>query len=631
MMGALVLPELGHFSLILAFIFSIYQMGVGGVAARCGLSAHKQLAYLLLTSVYGQVFFLILSYLALTYAFLTHDFSVSYVAAHAHTRLPWPYRLSAVWSAHEGSLLLWVTLLGGWSAAFLCYARTRIPLAIQGSIVMVLGVLSVGFISFLLFTSNPFLRLLPEPPLEGQGLNPLLQDPGLAIHPPMLYMGYVGFALAFAVAVAALLRGKFDGVWVQWLKPWVMLAWSFLTLGITLGSWWAYRVLGWGGWWFWDPVENAALLPWLAATALFHSLIMVEKRHAFKIWVLLLAILTFCLSLLGTFLVRSGVLISVHAFASDPLRGAYLLKFLMTVVCLALLLFAWRSPLLVTRQVFHFLSKETFLLINNIILFVLMISVLFATLYPLFLDVLGMGKISVGPPYFNAVFIPLFLLLVIAMCIGPCCHWQKTRPGQLIKQLRWPICLAVMVTVVIKLGLPPLPWLKIIALFLSLTLAFTTVFISTQRRRLGMMLAHMGVAVCALGIILSTSLQTQRELSMRPGDSIAVGGHQFEFMNVHAVEGENYEGVAADFRVYHGLQTLGLLSPEKRHYFSSQNGISQAAISSNLFRDLYIVLGEPLEKNNWAVRIYNKPYVRFIWLGGLLMMLGGLISLSSKK
>lgn len=625
-MMEILLPEFGHFALIVALVFAFYQLVLGIFAAW---SKHPLLMRLVPASVYGQALFLFIAYGILTWAFWTANFSIAYVAAHGHTLLPYPYRISAVWGAHEGSILLWVVLLAGWSAAFIFFSRKKIPLSVRINIAAILGLLSFGFLSFLLFTSNPFLRLLPDVPLEGQGLNPLLQDPGLAIHPPMLYMGYVGFAVTFAVALAALLEGKFDTVWVHWLKPWALLAWSFLTLGITLGSWWAYRVLGWGGWWFWDPVENAALLPWLSATALIHSLIIVEKRHTFKVWAVLLAILTFCLSLLGTFLVRSGVLISVHAFANDPLRGSYLLKFLMAVVCGALLLFAWRSPQLATRRLFQFFSKETFLLINNIILFVLMLSILFGTLYPLFLEALNLGKISVGPPYFNFIFIPLILPLMAAMGIGPYCHWQKTNVSQLVKVLRWPFWLSLFVTIVLMLIFKDLSPLRITGLFFTMALLlFTLNMIAySARRRWGMIVAHIGVGVCALGVILSTALQTQREVSVAPGEVINVGGYQFEFLNVHDITGKNYQGVAADFIVRYQQQILARLSPEKRRYVSASNVISQAAIDTNLFRDLYLVLGEPLEKNNWAVRVYTKPFVRFIWLGGLLMMAGGFISL----
>ncbi len=617
-------PEWGHFALVLAWVFALYQVGLAVAAAW---KKNQTIMMLAPASVYGQAFFLLIAYALLTYAFLVHDFSVRYVASHAHTLLPWPYRISAVWGAHEGSILLWVMLLSVWSAAFIFFSAKKIPLRIQANMIGILGLLSLGFLTFLIFTSNPFLRLLPQIPTEGLGLNPLLQDPGLAIHPPMLYMGYVGFAVTFAVAMAALLEGQFDAKWVRWLKPWVLLAWAFLTFGITLGSWWAYRVLGWGGWWFWDPVENAALLPWLTATALLHSLVLVEKRHTFKVWALLLAILTFCLSLLGTFLVRSGVLISVHAFANDPLRGSFLLKFLMAVVGSALLLFAWRSPILRSERGFQFLSKETFLLMNNIILFVLTLSVLFGTLYPLFLDALNLGKISVGSPYFNFIFIPLILPLMLLMSVGPFCQWQKTKNHRVWQALRWPLAVSVVLTVIMMFFLKISSGERVVGLFVAIFLMGSTmVWYGQHRRCLGMSLAHMGVGVCAIGVIFSTLLQAQSEIRITPGEVATLQGYQFKFLGVREVQGENYAAVVGDFSVFWHQKAVDRLSPEKRRYVSSPSLMSQAAISTNLFRDLYVVLGAPLDKEAWAVRIYVKPFVRFIWLGGVMMLLGGLLS-----
>ncbi|OGT16281.1 MAG: hypothetical protein A3G71_03045 [Gammaproteobacteria bacterium RIFCSPLOWO2_12_FULL_38_14] len=618
------LPELGHLLLIFAFLFSICQTSIGLWAF---FKKDNILMYWVPAWVYAEVSFLFLSYFFLTYAFFINDFSLAYVAGHSHSLLPWPYRISAVWGAHEGSIFLWIVLLAGWMGAFCFFSKKHIPLKERVLILSVLGFLCIGFLSFLIFTSNPFFRLLPVFPSEGYGLNPLLQDPGLAIHPPMLYMGYVGFAVTFALAIAALVEGSFDQHWVAWMKPWVLFAWSCLTCGITLGSWWAYRVLGWGGWWFWDPVENASLLPWLTATALLHSLRMVEKRNTFKVWTLLLAILTFSLSLLGTFLVRSGVLISVHAFANDPLRGSFLLKFLMSVVCLSLLLFAIRSSRLCSQQFFKFFSKETFLLINNIIFFVLMLSILFGTLYPLFLEVLNLGKVSVGPPYFNFIVTPFLILLLAAMSLGPLCYWKSTPPNKVLKLLVVPAIVSFFVMFVFVFIFPHLGFLKIVQLFFSSLLIFSTIKVSFQKNasRFGMSLAHGGVGVCALGIIFASFMNLQAEVSVAPGEIISLGDYQFYFLKVRGIEGKNYEGVAADF-VVHKKNKIFYLSPERRRYISSSMPVSQAAITTNMYRDLYLVLGEPLGKKNWAVRVYNKAGVRFIWLGGFLMMLGGLMA-----
>ncbi len=633
------LPEIGHFALILAFCFALAQAIIPFVGSYRNAIFSIQLAKPL---AHGQLLFILISIACLLYAFMSNDFSVQYVAENSNTDLPLPYKIAALWGAHEGSILLWIAILSLWTNAVAFFSRA-IPLVFLARILSLLGILSAGFLLFLLTTSNPFVRFLPNIPAQGVDLNPLLQDPGLAIHPPMLYMGYVGFAVVFAFAVVALLNGRLDATWARWMRPWTIAAWSFLTAGITLGSWWAYRELGWGGWWFWDPVENAAFLPWLMGTALMHSLIVAEKRSLFKSWTILLAIATFSLSLLGTFLVRSGVLISVHAFASDPSRGAFLLQFLVIVIGAALLLYAVRAPGIRGGSYFSLLSRETFLLINNVLLVIIMATILLGTLYPLILDALNLGKISVGPPYFNAVFIPLMIPLLVLMGIGPLSYWREMTMLMLIKRLWLPFIGAILLTVIllyvstgklpgaVAMGILLATWIMVSTLQLLIDQLIKRKNISFVRHILGMFLAHLGVAVCVIGITLTSYYKVERDIKMSIGDTLPVGPYHFQFISVNNLQGANYQGVDAVFTVAKTNKIISVLHAEKRIYTAQQTALTEAAIDAGVFRDLYIALGEPLSNNTWSVRIYYKPFVRWIWFGGILMVLGGIAAITNKN
>lgn len=633
------LPELGHFALTLALCFA-------GMQAILPLIGSLKTNQLLLNTAkpftFGQLFFLMASFACLTYAFISNDFSVKYVAQNSNSYLPLLYRISAVWGAHEGSLLLWVTILGIWSGAVALLSK-NLDKETLALVIAILGMISVGFLLFLLTTSNPFVRLLPNIPADGRDLNPLLQDFGLAVHPPMLYMGYVGFSVAFAFALAALIKGRLDTTWAKWSRPWTLAAWCFLTLGITLGSWWAYRELGWGGWWFWDPVENASFLPWLVGTALIHSLIVTEKRNTFKSWTVLLAITAFSLSLMGTFLVRSGILTSVHAFASDPARGAFMLKFLFVVVGSSLLLYAWRAPKVYNGSSFDLLSRETMLLSNNVILMVCMATVLLGTLYPLILDATGLGKISVGPPYFNTVFVPLGGLLLIFMGIGPHCQWQQMNALELVKRLRYTLLASLVLGIVLPIMISQqLKYPAVGGLILAFWVILATLQDLYRRVRLngfrplarhyyGMISAHLGVGVCVIGIALTSSYHVERDLHINISDTVTVGPYTFTLDTVKDLRGPNYTGAIAQFTVSQKGKKISELQAEKRLYNVQQSVMTEAAIDAGLFRDLYIALGEPLADEAWAVRIYYKPFVRWIWLGGLLMLLGGILAATDKR
>ncbi|CAN5281664.1 heme lyase CcmF/NrfE family subunit [soil metagenome] len=638
------IPELGHFALILAFCLALVQSIFPLIGAARQNPTWMAMARPL---AYGQTAFLSFSFACLIYAFISNDFSVSYVAANSNTHLPLGYRIAAVWGAHEGSLLLWVMILGLWMSAVAWFSKS-LPEEMLARVLAILAIISAGFLLFVLMTSDPFARLLPETPIEGRDLNPLLQDPGLAIHPPMLYMGYVGFSVAFAFAIAGLLNGRLDAAWARWTRPWTLVAWCFLTYGITLGSWWSYRVLGWGGWWFWDPVENASFLPWLTGTALIHSLATVEKRNTFKSWTVLMAICAFSLSLLGTFLVRSGVLVSVHAFAVDPARGAFMLKFLLLVIGGSLLLYAWRGPKIRGIGHFELLSRETLLLSNNVLLMVAAATVLLGTLYPLILQTLTNEKLSVGPPYFNAVFIPLVAPFLFFMGIGPLCRWKHMPVNLLLQRIRYSLPLSLSLGII-------LPWAvsgrEPAMVVLGLTLAFWVIIATLQElwgqpaagqslinklqklplSHYGRAIAHIGVAVCVMGITLVSNYSAERELRLVPGEVVDVGNYAFKFVGVEPLTGPNYTGVVGKFAVAQSNQTIGILNAEKRLYTASQTSISQAAIKPGLFRDLYVTLGAPTDNQGWAVRIYYKPFVRWIWLGGLLIVLGGLLAALDKR
>lgn len=637
-------PEIGHFALIIALFLAI-TLGVLPIlgAARDNsmwMSMARPLAY-------GQWIFIALAFAMLANSFLGNDFSVQYVAEHSNTRLPVQYQFAAIWGGHEGSLLLWALILATWTAAVATFSR-HLPEEMVARVLGVMGLVSVGFLLFMLLTSNPFDRLL-VPPLDGQELNPLLQDFGLVIHPPMLYMGYVGFSVAFAFAIAALLGGKLDATWARWSRPWTTIAWVFLTTGVMLGSWWAYYELGWGGWWFWDPVENASFMPWLVGTALIHSLAVTEKRGAFKSWTILLAIAAFSLSLLGTFLVRSGVLTSVHSFAVDPKRGIFILAFLVIVIGSSLLLFAWRAPKIGLGGKFDIVSRESMLLSNNVLLSVAAASVFIGTLYPLFMDALGLGKLSVGPPYFEAVFVPLMALAVLMMGLGALARWKQTSVPELAKQVRWGFAgaaaLAIFLpfifghwSVMIAFGLLLAFWI-IASLIVSLQQRWAGSAPFMQRVRnqglsyYGMQLAHLGVAIFIIGVTVVKGYESERDVRMDLGDTVDSGGYVFRFDGVRNVTGPNYVAAQATITVTKNGKPVNTMYPEKRRYDVSGMALTEAAIDTGLFRDLYVSLGEPIPDTQtaWSVRVYYKPFVDWIWAGCLFMAFGGILAISDRR
>ncbi|WP_455921455.1 heme lyase CcmF/NrfE family subunit [Pseudomonas putida] len=636
------IPELGHLAMILALCFALVQATVPLFGAWRG---DRQWMALAQPAAWGQFFFLVFAFGSLTYSFMTDDFSVGYVANNSNSALPWYYKFSAVWGAHEGSLLLWALILGGWTFAVSVFSR-QLPQVMLARVLAVMGMISTGFLLFLILTSNPFSRILPQVPSNGADLNPLLQDPGLIIHPPMLYMGYVGFSVAFAFAIAALLGGRLDAAWARWSRPWTIVAWSFLGFGITLGSWWAYYELGWGGWWFWDPVENASFMPWLVGTALIHSLAVTEKRGVFKSWTVLLAIAAFSLSLLGTFLVRSGVLTSVHAFASDPARGVFILIFLLCVVGGSLTLFALRAPVVKSHVGFGLWSRETLLLGNNLLLVVAASMILLGTLYPLVLDAISGAKLSVGPPYFNALFVPLMAILMVVMAVGVLVRWKDT-PLQWLRGMLTPVLIgAVVLAPVGGLLVDNFDWaiLTVFALAAWVLLAgVRDLFDKTRHKGLfkgarsltrsywGMHLAHLGMAVCALGVVLSSSHSAQRDLRMAPGDAVDLAGYHFIFDGAQHYRGPNFTADRGTLRVSKDGKDVTVLYPEKRLYTVQQSMMTEAGIDGGFTRDLYVALGEPLQNGAWAVRVHVKPFVRWIWFGGLLTALGGALAAMDRR
>jgi cytochrome c-type biogenesis protein CcmF len=626
------IPELGHFALILALCVS----AVMGTLPLIGAQQKRQEWIALARPAAQALFFLVaLSFASLAWSFLDNDFSVIYVAEHSNTMLPAIYRFGATWGGHEGSLLLWAFMLSGWSLAVAFFSRT-LDDATVARVLAVLGLVSMGLLLFVLVTSNPFARQLPAE--NGRDLNPMLQDPGLVFHPTMLYMGYVGFAVAFAFAIAALIAGRLDAAWARWSRPWTTAAWVFLTLGIALGSKWAYYVLGWGGWWFWDPVENASFMPWLVGTALLHSLAVTEKRGAFKGWTVLLAIGAFSLSLLGTFLVRSGVLTSVHAFASDPRRGIFILLLLVVVVGASLTLFAWRAPKAAGGGSFGLFSRESLLLVGNVLLIVAAGSVLLGTLYPLFIDALNLGKLSVGPPYFNSVFVPVMVPVVALLAAVPLARWKNADFSDMARRLGWPAVAAVAAAAIVPGLMGGWTLLTVLGVFLATWVAGSTLVQLAPRLKsgmppasfLGMQLAHLGVAVFIVGITLVGGYQEEKDVRMEPGDTVTVGGYPFKFIGVREVPGPNYTASRGEFEVSRGGKSLRLY-PEKRNYFSSAMPMTEAAIDAGFIGDLYVSLGEPLEGQAWAVRVYYKPFVDWIWAGCVLMALGGLCVLSDRR
>jgi len=630
------IPEIGSFALVLALLVALVQGTLPLIGAQRGVPAWIALA----RPASSMLFLLIaVAFACLTASFINNDFSVVYVAQHSNSRLPLEYRISGVWGGHEGSLLLWVLMLSLWSLAVAAFSRS-LPDDMVARVQGVLGLVAAGFILFILLTSSPFERLLPGAE-DGRDLNPLLQDPGLIFHPPMLYMGYVGFSVAFAFAIAALLSGRLDAAWARWSRPWTTAAWIFLTLGIGLGSIWAYYELGWGGWWFWDPVENASFLPWLVGTALIHSLAVTEKRGSFKNWTVLLAIGAFSLSLLGTFLVRSGVLSSVHAFASDPKRGIFILIFLAVVVGASLTLFAWRAPRVSLGGAFALVSRETLLLINNVLLLSAAGAVLLGTLYPLVIDALNLGKLSVGPPYFNAVFTPLMVPLLFLMAVGPVARWKQASLAEIARPLRWAFGIAVAAGVSIPFFYGG--WSGSVALGMGLAIwivgASVLQIIARARSSLpprafwGMHLAHMGVAVTVVGIVMVTQYESERDVRMAPGDTVKTGEYQIRFLGVEGISGPNYNAARGNLELIKDGVLVMSLHPEKRKYLSSAMPMTEAFIDPGLTRDIYVSLGDPLEGGDgaWSVRVYYKPFVSWIWGGAVLMALGGLLAASDRR
>jgi cytochrome c-type biogenesis protein CcmF len=627
------IPELGQFALILGLLLALVQsLPLAGRAL--GRPAWDAVAR---PAAVGQFVFVALSFCVLTWAFVVQDFSVAYVAQNSNVDLPWYYRFSAVWGAHEGSLLLWALVLSGWTLA-VALLSSHLPQRYAAAVLGVMGLIAIGFLSFTLFTSNPFARILPMP-VDGNDLNPLLQDFGLIIHPPMLYMGYVGFAVAFAFAVAALLEGKLERQWVRWARPWTNVAWAFLTLGIALGSWWAYYELGWGGWWFWDPVENASFMPWLVGTALIHSQAVTEKRGSFMAWTLLLSIAAFSLSLLGTFLVRSGVLTSVHAFASDPERGMFILAFLGIAIGGSLLLYALRAPRLIAGEPFAAASRETLLLLNNVFLAVACAMVLIGTLAPLALDAFTGDKISVGPPYFGLLFTLLSIPLVALLPFGPVTRWRAEVMREPARLLMPAAIVAVIAAVLVAVffGAP----FKAVAGVLggAWVLVGTAAFVWQRKRErrlftremIGMVLAHAGIGIFVIGVLVTEATSVERDLAMSPGDSVDVAGYTFRFDGSDHREGPNFAAEYGTVTVLRDGRELAVMHPEKRSYRNRQV-MTEADIDPGFTRDIYVALGEPVDDaGGWAVRVYHKPLIRWIWLGALLMTLGGFWAAADRR
>jgi cytochrome c-type biogenesis protein CcmF len=635
------IPELGHFALILALPVA----AVLGILSLLG-GQNGRADWMALARPGAQILWLLtgFSFLCLTYAFYTNDFSVLYVSQHSNSQLPDLYRVSAVWGGHEGSLLLWLLMLCSWMMAVSIFSR-QLPDAMVSRVLGVLALIAVGFMLFMLITSNPFVRL-SEIPANGRDLNPLLQDPGLVFHPPMLYMGYVGLAIPFAFSIAALLNGRLDAAWARWTRPWAIASWICLTMGIALGSWWAYYELGWGGWWFWDPVENASFLPWLVSTALIHSLAVTEKRGLFRSWTIMLSLIAFSLSLLGTFLVRSGVLTSVHAFATDPKRGVFILLFLAVVVGGSLALFAARSGKVRSGGSFSLVSRETFLLVNNVLLTTAAAAVLLGTLYPLIIDALNLGKLSVGPPYFNAVFAPIMTPVLLFMVIGSYARWKNDSVANLTQKLR-PIAI---VSVLLGCSAPLLAgeWSALVAMGLSLSIwivlaSFVQIYHqlkdtanwkSTPISYWGMHMAHIGIAVCVVGITMVKGYETEKDVRMTIGDTVSVGGYTLRLTGIDQVPGPNYNADRGNVELIKGDKVLRVLHPEKRTYFSSTMPMTEAAIDSGPTRDVYVSLGERLEGEGtpaWAMRVYHKPFITWIWLGCFLMAIGGGMAALDKR
>ena len=638
------IPELGHFALILALVLALVQAVVPLIGARRNSMALMAVGR---PAAQGQFFFILFSYVCLTWAFITSDFSVQLAASNSHAETPVMYKITGVWGNHEGSLLLWAMSLSLWTVAVTVFSR-HLPDAFLARVLGVLGMVSAGFISFTLVTSNPFERLLPGV-AEGRDLNPLLQDPGMIIHPPLLYMGYVGFSVAFAFAIAALMSGRLDAAWARWSRPWTTVAWVFLTAGIAVGSGWAYYELGWGGWWFWDPVENASFMPWLLGTALIHSLAVTEKRGAFRSWTVLLAIGAFSLSLLGTFLVRSGVITSVHAFATDPKRGLYILALLVIVIGCSLFLYAMRAPRLAGGGSFGFVSRETALLGNNVLLTVASASVLLGTLYPLFLDALNLGKISVGPPYFEAVFVPLMTPVVVLMMFGPFLRWKDDDFVAAVRKVAPAFIASVLIGFGVARAVDHVTWRTVLGLALSAWVVLASIQLLVVRLKeragasagsrlrsitaswWGMWLAHFGVGIFIIGVTLVGSLDQNIDVKMKEGQRAELAGYTFLFRGALDADGPNYDAARGIIELSRDGRALGTLTPEKRVYRAQGMPMTEASLDIGVFRDVYVSLGEQLPDGAWIVSLYYKPFISWIWMGCLLMGLGGVFAASDRR
>src|SRR5438105_849296 len=639
------IPEIGQFALILELMLALTQATLPLIGAAKGI---PQLVAMARPTAQAQFIFVTIAFSCLAYSFITNDFSVLNVATNSNSQLPLQYRLAATWGSHEGSLLLWTFMLTIWMVAVTLFSN-HLPREMVARVLSVMAIISCGFLLFMLLTSNPFERLFPVPP-DGRDLNPLLQDPAMVAHPPMLYMGYVGFCVAFAFAISALIGGKLDATWARWSRPWTTVAWMFLTCGIALGSFWAYYELGWGGWWFWDPVENASFMPWLVGTALIHSLAVTEKRGGFKSWTVLLAIAAFSLSLLGTFLVRSGVLTSVHAFATDPKRGVFILAFLTIVIGGSLALYAWRAKQVGLGSKFEVFSRESLLLTNNVLLIVAAGSVLLGTLYPLLVDALNLGKLSVGPPYFNTVFVPLMAPAAFLIGVGPIARWKQAKLPALAVRLRWAFALSFVMALLLPFIVGGWKWRASLGLLLAVWIVATVLqnfwsrirsqsgatsffarVAAPSRSYYGMQLAHVGVAVFIAGVTVGTRLQSVRDVKMNIGDTVSVGGYDFRLNNIAQVPGPNYQAVRADIEVTKNGASVALMHPEKRSFTASQNVTTETAIDRSIFRDLYLALGDEVEGGAWTVRVYHKPLVNWIWAGEQLMALGGAFAISDRR
>jgi cytochrome c-type biogenesis protein CcmF len=639
------IPEIGQLALALALCLALCQSVFGLAGAARGNVAWMNAVR---PAAQGQFVFTAIAFGCLIHSFVTNDFSVLNVATNSNSSLPWFYRFAASWGSHEGSMLLWILMLCVWTVGVTLFSR-QLPNDMVARVLGVMGLVSTGFVLFILFTSNPFLRVFPAP-ADGRDLNPLLQDPGMVIHPPMLYMGYVGFSIAFAFAVAALISGRLDAAWARWSRPWTTAAWCFLTLGIALGSGWAYYELGWGGWWFWDPVENASFMPWLVGTALIHSLAVTEKRGAFRSWTVLLAILAFSLSLLGTFLVRSGVLTSVHAFATDPARGIFILVLLVVVIGGSLLLYVWRAPRIGLGGGFEPLSRESMLLANNVTFAAAAGSVLLGTLYPLALDASGLGKISVGPPYFETVFVPLMAPALFLMGIGPLARWKKANLPDIAARLRWAFAASLVAALTIPFAMGHWSPMVAFGILLAAWVAASGVvqlyekignaangasawarLRSTPRATYGMLLAHFGVAVFVTGVTLVKGYDSERDVRMEAGDIVELGGYTFRLDGVRDVRGPNYVAARAQIQVSREGRAITTLYPEKRIYTVQNMPMTEAAIDPGFTRDLYVSLGDSVSATAWIVRVQHKPFIDWIWGGCLLMALGGALAASDRR